>query len=485
MPTGWKSAIIAFSAFASLEAGEVHTFTDTQGRELQATVVGLSEGSVQLRRSDGKVFELKDSTFSEADQKYLSGLRDASGAEAEKLNKAAGHKLFGEKPLMQRPAKEVAAVLGLRPESKTPGLWSWRLYAAFYPGPDGGKAGSYRLFGAMPFSLALYADPYGSVSHLSAVFANKGDFGSSAGMGEDHFNQGESEESGSLEEAMDRDFETITGRLTSALGEPVTQRFGEGKERRTVSRWDTQGTSILLAMEDEEFVNLSIVPVAFADSGGKTERVDDSTIKERVAKAVKREENGDVIISGIPMVDQGPKGYCVPATFERAMRFMGMDADMYLLAMVGQTSAGGGTSPKLLIDEVESQVYRKGRRTRDDEAKKVSISRLKRFIDDGIPVMWTMYSLPTYNEISNSNTKARDSVDDWAAWSQKISEQSESYARREPTPGAYHICMIIGYNEATGELAVSDSWGPRYELRWIPEGVAQWVHGGDLFMILP
>jgi hypothetical protein len=36
------------------------------------------------------------------------------------------------------------------------------------------------------------------------------------------------------------------------------------------------------------------------------------------------------------MVDQGPKGYCVPATFERAMRTMGIDADMYLLAMVGQ-----------------------------------------------------------------------------------------------------------------------------------------------------
>lgn len=479
---GW---VVALALAVPLGAREMRTFADTQGRKLVAQVVGFSEGKVKLRRNDGKVFELEESRLSKEDQEYLNGLREASAAEVDKLNSAAGHPLFTKKPLLQRPAEEVARTLGLRPESKTSGLYSWRLYAAFYGGPDGGKPGSYRLFGAMPFSLALYADPYGSVSHLSAVFANKGDFGSSAGFGEDHFEEGESQESGSLEDAMELDFNTITARLTEALGVPETQRFGEGKERRTVSRWDAQGVSILLAMEDEEFVNLSIVPVEFAERGGKTERVDDSAIKQRVAAAVKRGDNGDVIITGIPMVDQGPKGYCVPATFERAMRFMGMEADMYLLAMVGQTSAGGGTSPKLLIDEVESQVYRKGRRTRDDETKKLAISKLKRFLDDGIPVMWRMYSLDAYNEIANKNTEARAKVEDWADWAAKVAAQSDDYSKREPAPDAHHICMIIGYNEATGELAVSDSWGARYELRWVPEGVAQWVNGGGLFMILP
>jgi hypothetical protein len=45
--------------------------------------------------------------------------------------------------------------------------------------------------------------------------------------------------------------------------------------------------------------------------------------------------------------------------------------------------------------------------------------------------------------------------------------------------------MIIGYNERTNEIAVSDSWGERFELRWIPTGVANWVNQEYIFSILP
>ena len=45
--------------------------------------------------------------------------------------------------------------------------------------------------------------------------------------------------------------------------------------------------------------------------------------------------------------------------------------------------------------------------------------------------------------------------------------------------------MIVGYNEATNELAVSDSWGPSFERRWVPVPVANWASQGGLFMILP
>jgi hypothetical protein len=47
------------------------------------------------------------------------------------------------------------------------------------------------------------------------------------------------------------------------------------------------------------------------------------------------------------------------------------------------------------------------------------------------------------------------------------------------------VCLIVGYNEETQELAVSDSWGARYERRWVPVPVADWANGGGLFMILP
>lgn len=55
------------------------------------------------------------------------------------------------------------------------------------------------------------------------------------------------------------------------------------------------------------------------------------------------------------------------------MRTMGIEADMYLLAMVGGTGIGGGTSVGRLLDAVRSQVYGKGRRTRDIPLRNPSI----------------------------------------------------------------------------------------------------------------
>ncbi len=185
------------------------------------------------------------------------------------------------------------------------------------------------------------------------------------------------------------------------------------------------------------------------------------------------------------MVDQGPKGYCAPATFERAMRAMGIETDMYLLAMIGESGIGGGTSVEKLLENIRSIVYRKGRRTRDERPKELRIREVKRYIDDGIPVMWTMKSVGEYNKAANDNTGKRGSVTDWAAYAQQIAAAAETTAKLPKPDEAHHICMIVGYNEATNELAVSDSWGRSFERRWVPVPVADWASSGGLFMILP
>ena len=66
--------------------------------------------------------------------------------------------------------------------------------------------------------------------------------------------------------------------------------------------------------------------------------------------------NGDVLIDNIPMVDQGPKGYCLPATFGRYLRYMQIPSDICILAMAGQTQVGGGTSLASIIDAVDDYV---------------------------------------------------------------------------------------------------------------------------------
>ena len=458
------------------KVGEWRTLRDDQGSALMVRFEGIQDDRYLLRRqNDGRLFEVSPGLLPDADRSRFDQAAADLNQELAKLSQTVGKPLFAGTPFEVRDAAEIAKTLGLRPESKTTHSASWRLYAK----------SDYRIFGARPYSIALYADESGHPTNLSAVFANKGDFGSNAGMGADHFEGGTEATIKSLAAAMENDEQAIEKAISSALGDAETQRYGEGKSRRTVKRWDWNGHSLLLSSEENEYVSLSIVPLDLAESGGKTAKVGDSDLKQRLAADVVREPNGDVFLNQVPMVNQGPKGYCVPATFERAMRTMGIDADMYLLAMVGETSIGGGTSVNKLLENVRSQVYRKGRRPKDDRVKTLRIRDVQKFIDDGIPVMWTMRSLDEYNKVATANTQRRKKVSDWGAWAATIAEETEQIVTDERLEANHHICMIVGYNEATEELAVSDSWGPSFERRWVPLGVADWVSSNGLFMILP
>lgn len=471
--------LITFS-FGFLNAAETERrFVSSTGQEMTATFLELNGDTVTLRRTDKISFELPISRLSEADQKYVreaaAGAEKGATEEAKKLNEAAGLEFASGKPFAQLDAETVADALLLRPESTSKHGKSWRLYASFVK--------NYTLFGAMPYSVALYSDEDGKVENISIVYANKGDFGSTAGFAQSHFKSTGEKPPGSLKEAMALDEKTISTALNAVLGEGTSQRYGEGGARRTITRWDWNGHAFLLSSEENEYVSLAIVSTANADSGGKSARITDAELKQRLAANVIHEDNGDVLITEIPMVDQGPKGYCVPATFERAMRTMGIEADMYLLAMVGESSAGGGTVVEVLLQNVKSAVYRKGRRTKETSLRSLKIRDVKRYIDQGSPVMWTLHSMDEYNEIADENTAGRDSggADFRAEMKQKSAEIT---AQDKPTSNR-HVCMIIGYNESTNEIAVSDSWGPSFELRWVPIEVANWASSGKLFMILP
>jgi len=471
---------LPLTLFLQLHAGigEWRVLQDGEGGSIKARFEGLQKDKYLLRReADGKLFEVSPGLLPADARAAIDSEAKQLSEELPKLSEMAGHDLFSGTPFEARPAQEIADALDLRQESKTKHSASWRSYTG----------SSYKLFGARPYSVALYAGEDGNASVLSAVYANKGDFKSGVGAGEDHFKGKSEADEDSLAKAMEVDEKAVLASISSVLGEPKTQRFGDSRNtRRTVRRWDWNGHSLILSSEENEYVSLSIVPLDLAEGGGKTAKVKDGDIRKRLVQDVVRDEkNGDVYLGQIPMVNQGPKGYCVPATFERAMRTAGIEADMYLLAMVGKSGMGGGTSVEFLLDEVRSQVRNKGRRTKDERVKELRVRDVKRYIDEGVPVMWTMRSLGPYNETANSNTSKRRNVTDWTAWAKEIAEKAETLVKQESEQDNHHICMIVGYNEKTNELAVSDSWGASYERRWVPAPVANWASSGGLFMILP
>lgn len=402
----------------------------------------------------------------------FAGPAAAADRGVEEVNAACGAPLFGDENLWDDDAAAVAQRLGWPRESETSLDASYRLY------PDA----SARFLGARPYSQALYGED-GRVSALSLVFANKGDaVATVTGLADNRDLRQRRAELRTNKKAIEADEETLGAALRGLFGEPATARFGQGsRTRETVQRWDWQGHAFLLSAPRGEYVSLRILPSASADAGGKS-RLADQVIRERAASRVERRPNGDVVITDIPMVDQGPKGYCVPATWERVMRWMGVPADMYVLAMAGNTGAGGGTSGDDIMWGARDAVTRAGRRLDSPSLKPVP-SSVAEFIDRGLPVMWGMFSTPEFNRAADGRLAARRDMTDPAAWSGSLARAREAAGDLVKDPAAAHLCLIIGYNEQTGELAVSDSYGPGHEERWITAEEAAAVSQGRFYVI--
>ncbi len=76
MKTQLLAILCLIAAVPTLPA---HEFTDLQGRKLDAEIVAAAGGQVMLKRAaDGRTFNVAASTFSAADQKFISEWADAN-----------------------------------------------------------------------------------------------------------------------------------------------------------------------------------------------------------------------------------------------------------------------------------------------------------------------------------------------------------------------------------------------------------------------
>ncbi len=472
-------------AALTVSAAEPRVFTNAAGKQIKATLEGVSNGQATIVLEDGRKFTLGVTTFSPADQEYFKGQAAAPKLTGKndklapgEVNSAVGAELFSDQPLWASTPESVAGRLQIRPESKTKEQASFRTYTR----------GDEKVFGAHPYSIALYGEKE-QVTSLSLVFANKGDLFSSRGSSENHFDKDTppAEAAKIVRTAMDKDLAAISTALTAKLGEPVKERFGErGAARMNMQRWDWRGHAILLAdAEDDdkngEYVGVQVVPTAVADAGGKTKPVPDAVVRARAKENIEKRPSGDVVITDIPMVDQGPKGYCVPATMERAMRFMSMPADMYVLANAGNSGYGGGTSVEVLLENTGRLIRSKGR-SFDSWSGEMKLNNLSKHIDKGVPVIWALYSTKEFNDTANRRKDERASVADWAQWKTKVTTEAASN-KMEKDKEKGHVVLIIGYNKETNEIAFSDSWGERFKERWITVPEADLISQGRFYVI--
>lgn len=236
---------------------------------------------------------------------------------------------------------------------------------------------------------------------------------------------------------------------------------------------------------EAEFIRVDLGPTAesIARQGAR-----DKISRKELKSSLKKDEEGNVWLEGVNMVDQGQKGYCVPATLARIFAFYGMDGvDQHALAALCDSSASGGTSTldmenamdlickkfpvRLIIlenyqnsmfsfidaynklapksgkqllsasvpplDVADPELLLKVRAGKKSQVKKW-LSTIKKHIDAGSPVVWGV-TLGIYKE--------------------KIAV---------PQARGGHMRLIIGYNMKTQTIYYSDSWGAGHEKKDMP-----------------
>ena len=369
-------------------------------------------------------------------------------------------------------AKEWATTLQLPVESETKYQSSYRAYCT----PQ------IQVLGANPKSIALIATD-DQPDQLTIMFANKGDSASTS-LRSNATASASLKDITEIKRLIQADHDVLSKNISERLGKPSTQGFGgSGKAREFPQRWDYQGTAFLLSERPGEYCVLRILPSSSADQGGKTSRISDVTMRERMKSNVIHRANGDMIIENIPMVDQGPKGFCVPATYARALLYAGVPADLYLLALLGGTGVGGGT----LIVDIENSARALATsygRSITGVPPSLDFPKLESFFAKGIPLTWAMYVDEGINRDLSLRLKERASADP-DAWNKILEPKRKAarFLRKNPKNG--HVCLLIGCNRKTGELATSDSWGPEFTERWITVEEARALSQGDLGAIVP
>jgi hypothetical protein len=369
-------------------------------------------------------------------------------------------------------AKSWAESLQLPVESETKYQSSYRVYID--QGPE--------LLGARPKSISLIASE-DHPDQLTIMFANKGDSASTYLRANAAANASLKDIT-EIKRLIQADYDILKKNISEQLGKPSTQGFGEaGKAREFPLRWDYQGTAFLLTERPGEYCVVRILPSSSADQGGKTSRISDSAMRERMKNNVVHRPNGDLIIQNIPMVDQGPKGFCVPATYTRVLLYAGVPADLYLLALLGHTDVGGGTSTIAMENSARALAASYGRSI-TSVSPSLDLSKLETFFEKGIPLTWAMVVDEKLDHDLSSRLRQRTESDP-ESWIKTLAEKRKAARSIKKNLNNGHVCLLIGLNRKTGELATSDSWGPEFAERWITIEEARAISQGDLGAIVP
>lgn len=172
---------------------------------------------------------------------------------------------------------------------------------------------------------------------MQAMLYNKGDDGA---IDEESFNEKVAQARAAMDEMTG-----VKGKMRSVgrRDAAVKLKAWEWKWENGIARLEINASGKKKKFA-AEFLRLNIACNAKTLSSGSAS---DSISKAELRENIVTEDDGTVWLKNVPMVDQGQKGYCAPATLARVFAFYGMDqVDQHSLADLCASQGNGGTSTR-------------------------------------------------------------------------------------------------------------------------------------------
>lgn len=321
------------------------------------------------------------------------------------------------------------------------------------------------------------------------------------------FNRGDDGEISTIE--LGKRVDTWRKKIESNLGVRGETYAAKGTVATTGWMWRKNRTAWLLessiskSENRPEFLRLRIASLDAANDSTKPKA------RGSLAEHVVRKDNGDVYIEGVPMVDQGQKGYCAVATTERVARYYGIEVDQHEMAQIAKTDDDGTSQDSMesalkratgklhcrttkLIDmdvrEIQQDVRNYNQAAKKADAAEFNFPEDTHILDPTL--FWKAVKpeifLTAKNKQNGFNffqSKIKDYINQGVPlnWSLHLGMFKEEGI---PQTGGGHMRLIIGYNEKTQEIIYSDSWGKGHEFKRMPAGHA-WCMTTGLYAIAP
>jgi hypothetical protein len=254
-----------------------------------------------------------------------------------------------------------------------------------------------------------------------------------------------------------KDFESVTSALSKLVGYPSTHSDNQITWAHWPDRFTLTLTDNALALKIEPYNKQNYATY----STDYTSRVD-------------RLLNGDVVLKGIPAIDQGPRGFCAPAAWEKCLRYHNLNMDIYQIADIGGTSVSG-TQMMELAAKMNIQLEKQNFKVQLLKDIVPTADCVRSYIDHGYPLIWSLNAVH---------------LDDWISESATRTDSGLEKNRTTPASSTIypHAITIVGYNSRLKEICLSDtrSSAASFQRIWVKQAdLANFGLGEQIVVILP